>query len=168
VFRSWSLIDIHSLQEHVRDLFKEAFGVSMDDEFLLIGGETREQVDAFSAGGSGPNPDDLKWDFSSSPSSDWNKAVIQYLLQRLKTMKEREEWTTQPRSDEYWADAISQKFRRIKTNLSSAKPQICNDRLIETAPEIANRLMEQREGKLQKARINERRLNVRSSCPSQS
>ncbi|KAG9315639.1 hypothetical protein JVU11DRAFT_3281 [Chiua virens] len=145
--------------EHVRDLFKEAFGISTDDEFLLVGGVSRERVQAFLDGGSGPDPDDLQWDFSRPATSVWNQVVISELVQQLKMKRREEKWSTQPRSDEYWEDAIAQKFARIKARLSSAKPRVRDDSSIETEQEIAKRLLREKDERLQKARKDERRLS---------
>lgn len=62
---------------------------------------------------------------------------------------------TQLRSDEYWEDAISQKFCWIKTRLSSTKPCVCDDSSIKTEQEIMERLVKEKEEKLWKARRDE-------------
>ncbi|KAI9453064.1 hypothetical protein HD554DRAFT_2179639 [Boletus coccyginus] len=68
--------------QHVCTLFTNAFGTSIDEEFLVINGVSHEKIQAFLDGGDeGPDPDDLQWNFNHVVSSGWNKAVISCLIQ---------------------------------------------------------------------------------------
>lgn len=122
----------------------------------MVNGVSCEKAQAFLDGGDqGPDPDDLQWDFNHAASSGWNKAVISCLIQRLKAMRQVEQWMTQPKSNEYWEDAISQKFACIKTHLSGAKPRVCDDNSMETEQETVERLVKQKAEFPRKARRDE-------------
>jgi hypothetical protein len=150
------------LQEHVRDLFNDAFNVTKDEDYILLQSPSKEDLATFSeTRSSGPDPSDLRWDFNHPPSSDWNQAVIHILMRKLVIMREENEWTTAPRSDIYWEDAITQKLNRIRTLVCKAKPRIQGDNLVETELQVAERLMRTKEESLKKARRDARRVTVR-------
>ncbi|KAI6133432.1 hypothetical protein EDD16DRAFT_1699541 [Pisolithus croceorrhizus] len=55
---------------YVRDLFKAAFTVTQDEEFLRCGGVSDQVAKAFAEGtGPGPDPSHLQWDFKHPASS---------------------------------------------------------------------------------------------------
>ncbi|KAG1879001.1 hypothetical protein F4604DRAFT_1679861 [Suillus subluteus] len=65
---------------NVRDLFKEAFHLTKDDEYMLHVGASREAISSFMGGlGSGPDPLALQWDMTTTHKSDWNQKVIDLL-----------------------------------------------------------------------------------------
>ncbi|KAF9233651.1 hypothetical protein BU15DRAFT_66405 [Melanogaster broomeanus] len=126
--------------EHVHDLFNDAFNVTKDEDYLLLHSPSKEDLAAFSgACSNGPSPTDLRWDFNHPPSLDWNQAVIHILMQKLVIMCKENEWTTAPRSDIYWEDAITQKFNRIRSL-------------------VAERLIRAKDESLKKARRDARRV----------
>ncbi|KAI6095030.1 hypothetical protein F5141DRAFT_1222634 [Pisolithus sp. B1] len=66
---------------HVRDLFKMAFKVTQDEDFLQCGGASSQVTKVFVQGtGPGPDPSHLQWDFNHPASSPWNQAVISQLM----------------------------------------------------------------------------------------
>ncbi|KAI6132496.1 hypothetical protein EDD16DRAFT_1699642 [Pisolithus croceorrhizus] len=136
---------------HVRDLFKTAFKVTQDEDFLQCGGASSQVTKAFVQGtGPGPDPSHLQWDFNHPASSPWNQAVISQLMCLLVDM--RQNWTVETRSDEYWTGKIKQKFARIKRRVDRAKPRVRDDLSVETNAEVAARLANHKDETLMKAR----------------
>lgn len=122
---------------------------------LLVDGASSEEIKAYSQNHQGgPQPSDLRWDFNSSASSEWNKAVVSHSVQILKSMQKEEKWLTQAKSDQYWEDAISQKFNHLRSVHSKAKPRVRDDDSIETEVEVAARLVRVKEESLKKARMD--------------
>ncbi|KAI6102072.1 hypothetical protein F5141DRAFT_1217624 [Pisolithus sp. B1] len=141
---------------HVRDLFKTAFKVTQDEDFLQCGGASSQVTKAFVQGtGPGPDPSHLQWDFNHPASSPWNQAVISQLMCLLVDM--RQNWTVETRSDEYWTGKIKQKFARIKRRVDRAKPRVRDDLSVETNAEVAARLANHKDETLMKARRDMRR-----------
>ena len=91
--------------------------------------------------GPGPDPIDLQWDFTSPVSSLWNQAVIEILLDKLHALCAEEKWTTKPRSDEYWKEAIKQKFNQIKVIWTKGRPERLKTGILETPTQVVARLM---------------------------
>ncbi|KAI6126527.1 hypothetical protein F5141DRAFT_1209787 [Pisolithus sp. B1] len=121
---------------HVRDLFKMAFKVTQDEDFLQCGGASSQVTKVFVQGtGPGPDPSHLQWDFNHPASSPWNQAVISQLMCLLVDM--RQNWTIETRSDEYWTGKIKQKFAWIKRCVDRAKPRVHDDLSVETNAEVA-------------------------------
>ncbi|KAI6011345.1 hypothetical protein EDC04DRAFT_2580541, partial [Pisolithus marmoratus] len=99
----------------VRELFGNVFSVTRDEDFLSHESPSHEVVMSFTEGdGPGPDPINLQWDFTGPVSSLWNQAVIEILLDKLHALCAEEKWTTKPRSDEYWKEAIKQKLMHTK------------------------------------------------------
>ncbi|KAI6131170.1 hypothetical protein EV401DRAFT_1884065 [Pisolithus croceorrhizus] len=141
---------------HVRDLFKTAFKVTQDEDFLQCGGASSQVTKAFVQGtGPGPDPSHLQWDFNHPASSPWNQAVISQLMCLLVDMQQN--WTVETRSDEYWTGKIKQKFARIKRRVDRAKPRVRDDLSVETNAEVAARLANHKDETLMKARRDMRR-----------
>jgi hypothetical protein len=80
-------------------------------------------------------------------------------------MHQEEKWLTQPRSDPYWANAISQKFSRLRSVYLKAKPRVCDNNSVETKVEAAERLVREKEESLKKARMDSRRAAVSFAIP---
>ncbi|KAI6097969.1 hypothetical protein EDD16DRAFT_1718879 [Pisolithus croceorrhizus] len=136
---------------HIRDLFKMAFKVTQDEDFLQCGGASSQVTKAFVQGtGPGPNPSHLQWDFNHPASSPWNQAVISQLMCLLVDM--RQNWTVETRSDKYWTGKIKQKFARIKRCVDRAKPRVHDDLSVEMNAEVAARLANHKDETLMKAR----------------
>ena len=85
----------------------------------------------------------------------WNQSVLEFLLIKLTEMWLERGWTTQPRSDAYWRDAVGRKFRWIKNLWEKSQP-----RAGETASQTAVRLMEAKDVKLKKVCADTRRRAV--------
>ena len=112
-----------------------------------------EEVQSFSENlGPGPDPLDLRWDFRHPASSDWNQAVIAVLMEQLSEMREREAWTTLPKSDEYWKAAIIEKYGQIKILVDSMSPHRKDDGSLEMLQEATMRAMQEKNTKLKKTR----------------
>ncbi|KAI6030078.1 hypothetical protein EDC04DRAFT_2605587 [Pisolithus marmoratus] len=110
--------------EHVRELLGNIFSVTRDKDFLSHESPSHEVVMSFTEGnGPGPDPINLQWDFTGPVSSLWNQAVIEILLDKLHALCAEEKWTTKPRSNEYWKEAIKQKFNRIKVIWTKGRPK---------------------------------------------
>ncbi|KIM55528.1 hypothetical protein SCLCIDRAFT_30313 [Scleroderma citrinum Foug A] len=139
--------------EHVRNLFQEVFDHSTDEQFINHDLPTRKEVTAFTRGdGAGPTMLGLHWDLASSMSMPWNQSVLEFLLVKLTEMRLERGWTTQPRSDAYWRDAVGRKFRWIKNLWEKSQPHAG-----ETASQTAVRLMEAKDAKLKKVCADTRR-----------
>ena len=145
------MTNLRPTQGHVRDLFKTAFKVNQDEDFLQCNGVSSQEAKAFAEEtGPGPDPSQLRWDFNHPASSPWNQAVISQLMRLLTDM--RQKWTVEPRSDEYWIDKITEKFNRIKRRVNRAKSHVLDDLSIETSVDVAARLADERDKVLMKAR----------------
>ncbi|KAI6027160.1 hypothetical protein EDC04DRAFT_2605921 [Pisolithus marmoratus] len=129
-------------QEHVRELFGNIFLVTRDEDFLSHESPSHEVVMSFTEGNSpGPDPINLQWDFTSPVSSLWNQAVIEILLDKLHALCTEEKWTTKPRSDKYWKEAIKQKFNQIKVIWTKGRPKRLKTGILETPAQVVARLM---------------------------
>ncbi|KAI5986063.1 hypothetical protein EDC04DRAFT_2913529 [Pisolithus marmoratus] len=91
--------------------------------------------------GPGPDPINLQWDFTGPVSSLWNQAVVEILLDKLHVSCTEEKWTTKPRSNEYWKEAIKQKFSWIKVIWTKGRPKRLETGILETPAQVAARLM---------------------------
>ena len=146
-----STTNLRPIQAHVRDVFKTAFMVNQDEDFLQCNGVSTQEAKAFTEEtGPGPNPSWLRWDFNHPVSSPWNQAVISQLMHLLSDMQQK--WTVKPRSDAYWIDKIMEKFNRIKTRVNRAKSHVLGDLSVETSADVAARLADERDKVLMKAR----------------
>ena len=115
-----------------------------------------EELTSFEKG-SGPGPEllDLHWDFTSPLSTPWNQAVVDLLVHKLGEMRVEKGWTTQPRSDAYWRDAIGNKFVSIKRLWTKSQP-----RAGESASQTTTQLMKLKHAGLKKTRADMRRRAV--------
>ncbi|KAI6006409.1 hypothetical protein EDC04DRAFT_2548020, partial [Pisolithus marmoratus] len=126
----------------VRELFSNIFSVTRDKDFLSHESPSHKVVMSFTKGdGPGPDPINLQWDFTGPVSSLWNQAVIEILLDKLHALCTEEKWTTKPRSDKYWKEAIKQKFNRIKVTWTKGRPKRLETGILETPAQVAARLM---------------------------
>ncbi|KAI6106016.1 hypothetical protein EV401DRAFT_1892858 [Pisolithus croceorrhizus] len=129
--------------EHVRELFSIAFLVMGDEDFLSYESPSHEVVMSFAEGvGPGPDPINLQWDFSSPVSLDWNQAVVDILLNKLHKLSTEEKWTTMLRSNEYWKEAMKQKFNWVKVIWNKGRPRRLENDILETPVQVATRLMQ--------------------------
>ncbi|KAI6040820.1 hypothetical protein EDC04DRAFT_2539772, partial [Pisolithus marmoratus] len=148
----------------VRELFGNVFSVTRDEDFLSHESPSHEVVMSFTEGdGPGPDPIDLQWDFTGPVSSLWNQAVVEILLDKLHALCTEEKWTTKPRSDEYWKEAIKQKFNWIKVIWTKGRPKRLETGILETPAQVAARLMHTKMDDLKDTRKDTRRM-CRSSC----
>ncbi|KAI6009212.1 hypothetical protein EDC04DRAFT_2610649 [Pisolithus marmoratus] len=117
------------------ELFGNIFLVTRDEDFLSHESPSHEVVMSFTKGNRhGPDPINLQWDFTGPVSLLWNQAVIKILL-------DKREWTTKLRSDEYWKEAIKQKFNWIKVIWTKGRPKRLKTGILETPTQVAARLM---------------------------
>ncbi|KAI6115760.1 hypothetical protein EDD16DRAFT_1520543 [Pisolithus croceorrhizus] len=132
-------------------VFKTAFRVTQDEDFLQCGGAPSQVIKVFAEGtGPGPDTSHLQWDFNHPTSSPWNQAVISQLMCLLVDMQNN--WTIETRSDQYWAGKITQKLTWIKKCFDRAKPCVCDNLSVETSAEVATRLVNHKDETLMKAR----------------
>ena len=161
------MTNLRPTQGHVRDLFKTAFKVNQDEDFLQCNGMSSQEAKAFAEEtGPSPDPSQLQWDFNHPASSPWNQAVISQLMHLLTDM--RQKWTVEPRSDEYWIDKITEKFNQIKRRVNRAKSHVLDNLSIETSADVAARLADERDKVLMKARRDMWRRTVSNFYSSQS
>ncbi|KAI6106407.1 hypothetical protein EDD16DRAFT_1523966 [Pisolithus croceorrhizus] len=154
-------------QEHVREVFNNVFSVTGNRDFLSFESPLHEVVMSFAEGsGPGPDPINLQWDFSSPVSSVWNQAVVNILLNKLHELGMEEWWATTPRSDEYWKEAIKQKFNQIKVMWNKGRPQRLENDILETPAEVAARLMQEKNERSQDSTEGYAQGSSKSSCCS--
>ncbi|KAG1846394.1 hypothetical protein DFJ58DRAFT_843473 [Suillus subalutaceus] len=126
---------------NVRDLFKEAFHLTKDDEYMLYEGASREAISLFIGGmGPGPDPLALQWDMMTTHKSDWNQEVIDLLYSLYMTMQERNHWTG--RSQQSIRRDIAQKFDQCRRYWRKARPQVLSDGTHETMQQVGDRLVD--------------------------
>ncbi|KAI6102098.1 hypothetical protein F5141DRAFT_1065614 [Pisolithus sp. B1] len=151
--------------EHVRELFSIAFSVMGDEDFLSYESPSCEVVMSFAEGiGPGPDPINLQWDFSGPVSSVWNQAVVDILLSKLHELSTEEKWTTTPRSDKYWKEAIKQKFNRVKVIWNKGRPRRLENDILETPAQVATRLMQGKTDNLRTVQKDMRRVAKFHCC----
>ncbi|KAI6028172.1 hypothetical protein EDC04DRAFT_2527099, partial [Pisolithus marmoratus] len=99
----------------VRKLFKEKFGFTHDTEFIAYDSADRSDVHAYEyEDGPGPDVDSPIFDPMHGPSSVWNIAVIDNLLQALQAECNNENWPVRW-SDAYLRTLIVDHYKRLRT-----------------------------------------------------
>jgi hypothetical protein len=146
-------------QANVRDLFKEAFHLVKDDEYMLHEGAAREAVSLFEGGiGPGPDPLALQWDMTTTHKSDWNQKVIDHLCSLYMTMQESNHWTG--RSQQSIRTDIIHKFDQCRKCWRKARPQVFSDGTHETMQQVGDRLVDHTNERLRLARVLSCRTTV--------
>ncbi|KAI6095071.1 hypothetical protein F5141DRAFT_967601, partial [Pisolithus sp. B1] len=112
--------------------------------------------------GPGPDANAPAFDLMHSPSSLWNGAIIDSVLQELQTRCRDENWPIH-RSDTYLRALIVDRYRRLRTVWRKAQPKLTEKGTLETPAETETRLVAERETVLKANRQTTRRRNV---CPS--
>ncbi|OBZ69818.1 hypothetical protein A0H81_10346 [Grifola frondosa] len=154
------LTSTHMLQAHVRSLFKDAYGISSDDDFLVHEPPSPRTVQAYSRStGNGPTPEDLRLDTQGKLDSDWNQKLFHVLLQRLRQRRDEENWQLPQRSDAYFLDMIRDRAKRLRDVWRTSQPRATIDGHPETATQIEERMLLRTSTALKKARHRTRRHN---------
>jgi len=144
-------------QEHVRNLFKNVYGIECNEDFRGYSSATVKQVKDFEGEGAGPSDDYPWWDMRGTKTSAWNDAVIGILIESLLAKLEE----LSPKSREYWENAIGEKFTRIKAVWTKAQPQMMDVGEVEDPDEVEERRIKDAEKRLKRIRVQEWRVNVR-------
>ncbi|OBZ69945.1 hypothetical protein A0H81_10365 [Grifola frondosa] len=145
---------------HVRSLFKDAYGISSDDDFLVHEPPSPRTVQAYSRStGNGPTPEDLRLDTQGKLDSDWNQKLFHVLLQRLRQRRDEENWQLPQRSDAYFLDMIRDRAKRLRDVWRTSQPRATIDGHPETATQIEERMLLRTSTALKKARHRTRRHN---------
>ncbi|TDL13165.1 hypothetical protein BD410DRAFT_847262 [Rickenella mellea] len=146
--------------ELVRVIFKETFNVDGDDGFVLHETALPELVLAHQEGMANdePNKDDLHFDMTAGPDSEWNAAVIQILLEKLQDACEGVDGLDS-RSDAYLVDILKDKYARVRAVYLKGTPRMKESGKNETAREVAGRVKRDKDSANKKARTRERRIN---------
>jgi hypothetical protein len=144
-----------ALKATCRQVFKDEFGVNNDDDF--VGKESADPADVreFEACGY-PRPDEnnLIFDFKSGPRSDWNAAVVDILVEKLRDR------STIPKSDAYLVDLVEERYGRIRLSWKRSLPRTTDEGVKETPDTWEDRILKDKELQLKNARRRERRKTV--------
>lgn len=135
-------------QKRVRDVFKEKFGVSNDEEYSLHDPPSQQEVRAFELEkATGPDPTNPRIDMRGKINSTWNAKVTEILLAEL----QKKDWEGMPgRSEAYMVDMIESKLERARSSWRTAQPKL-KDGEPETIAEVERRMVE---GKEERGKIN--------------
>lgn len=143
----------------VRKLFKDKFNFTNDTEF--IGYESADPRDVHAheyEDGPGPDANAPAFDLMHGPSSLWNGAIIDSVLQELQTRCRDENWPIH-RSDTYLRALIVDRYRRLRTVWRKAQPKLTEKGTLETPAETETQLVAERETVLKANRQTTRRCN---------
>jgi hypothetical protein len=151
-------------QSAVRATFGAVFGTGGTKEFYCHESAEPEDVEAFiDEEGVGPVVKDLHFDMNAGKTSRWNQHAFSLLLEVLKSVIAEDD--DQP-SDTYLIGLIQNRFIRCRDVWRTAQAKPKEDGSVETADEVANRLIEQNSQMNAYRRQNTRRINVRDCIPS--
>ncbi|KAI6023376.1 hypothetical protein EDC04DRAFT_2606768 [Pisolithus marmoratus] len=128
----------------VRKLFKEKFGFAHDTEFIAYNSADPSDVHAYEyEDGPGPDVDSPIFDLMHGPSSVWNIAVIDNLLQALQAECNNENWPV-CWSDAYLRTLIVDHYKRLRTMWRKAQPKLTVKGILEMPAETETRLVAER------------------------
>ncbi|KIK20280.1 hypothetical protein PISMIDRAFT_13113 [Pisolithus microcarpus 441] len=143
----------------VHKLFKDKFNFTNDTEF--IGYESADPRDVHASeyeDGPGPDMNSPVFDLMHSPSSLWNGAIIDNILQDLQTRCRNENWPIH-RSDTYLRTLVVDRYRRLRTVWRKAQPKLTEKGTLEMPAETETRLVAERETLLKANRQTTHRHN---------
>jgi len=145
-------------QKRVRDLFKERFDVTNNEEYSLHDPPSQQEVRAFTLGtGPGPDPEDPRIDMTGKKNSAWNSRLVDILLEELL----KKDWDGMPaRSEAYMLDLVESKLERARSVWRNAQPKLKDSGAAETLVEVEKRMVESKEGQSKLNRAYSRRKNV--------
>ncbi|KAI6030222.1 hypothetical protein EDC04DRAFT_2898474 [Pisolithus marmoratus] len=128
-------------KNEVRKLFKEKFGFTHDTEFIAYDSADPSDVHAYEyEDGPGPDVNSPVFDLMHGPSSVWNIAVIDNLLQALQAECNNENWPVH-QSDAYLRTLIVDRYKRLRTMWRKAQPKLMAKGILETPAETETRLV---------------------------
>jgi hypothetical protein len=136
------------------------FGVKQDDDFAMYNTAPPAIIQAYNDGdGNGPDPDHLQLDMAGGAESQWNKAALGILLEKLKETRRAERWPLPDRSDSYLADLIRERYKRAAAVWQSSQRKTSSGTL-ETWEQVEKRLVAKKDLQLVNNRHGTRRRNV--------
>ncbi|KAI6141050.1 hypothetical protein BKA82DRAFT_3948957, partial [Pisolithus tinctorius] len=94
--------------------------------------------------GPGPDSDALVFDMMRNANSPWNSAIIDLLLQELRTRSTEENWPT-VRSERYLRALLVDRYKRLRMTWRKAQPKLTKHGIVETPAETEAQLIEERE-----------------------
>jgi hypothetical protein len=148
------------VQRETRDLFREKFGVSKDEEFAFYEPPLEDEVELFDRmdeSATGPDPSNLKFDFDKDVSSRWNQSVILQLVEELERNSREDRLPDVPKF--YLEHLVIEKFKRCKGFWNQAKRRAIGSE-IETWDEVEMRMKGTMTKHGEAARRRERRVKV--------
>ena len=148
-------------QDIARDVFKKAFHVDGDDDFMGHESVDPTLVKAYESGGAGPDKRNLRFDMTSGPKHQWNRAVLMILMKKLKKACKESRLRVPERSEAYYLDILSDRYKRARVAWKRAQPKLTDGDTLETPAEVEERLLKGKETQLRQARTKERRVAVR-------
>ena len=149
------------MKELNRQIFKDAFGITQDEDFIHYRSADPQQVSHYDNGEEeGPDPKNLRFDMRSLGRSLWNGQVIEILADRFIDQAKEMPYVPQ-RPRKYVEQMILDKFNRCQMIWRSAQPKRSDTGDLETLEEVESRLNESKEITLTRQRHTTRRNQVR-------
>lgn len=143
----------------MRRLFKDAFNISQDDDFIAHDAPSQEDIYAYEhEDGPGPDLKNLAFDLKNGSKTPWNSKIIDLLLGELWRRGNTEGWPS--RSEAYLREIIQDRYRRLRTVWKAAQPKITGKGAPETPAEVEVRLIAKKDQTLKVTRQTTRRKNV--------
>jgi hypothetical protein len=147
-------------KELCRDLFKDKFQVSTDDDFVTHKSADPALVLAHSQGQAAPDPKDLHFDMKAGPNSAWNSVVIDILVSKLEKRRGKAVYNIPQRSREYLEDLVRDRYNRVRSSWKRGQPKLTDAGVRETPEQVENRLLTRKDQQCLAARTRERRVLV--------
>jgi len=151
------------LQAAIRQLFKEVFDVSQDEDFAYHQEASSQQVHDFINGtGDGPDPNDPRLDMKEPLTNGWNKEIAKILLEKFRQCQKilLPHLRVPPRSDAYLEKLIMEKLVRCRYYWIKSRLQRNGEDQWETPEQVEIRLITKKEQMLHAQRQETRRNNV--------
>ncbi|TDL19961.1 hypothetical protein BD410DRAFT_841728 [Rickenella mellea] len=140
-----------------RKVFKAAFDVQGDEDFMAHGPIKPEVLEAHERGDTAPDPNNLRFDLKHDCKSSWNSAVLRILAERVKAAYKTQS-PSSARPDAYFLDLVQEKYGRVRKAWRMAQAHVNDSGDEETQTDIETRLTVRRDAELKRARFRERRV----------
>jgi hypothetical protein len=151
----------HDSQQGIcRNIFKDAFDVQRDDDFLNY-----DSLDSDGMSTTEIDMENLRLDMNKGANNEWNEAVLHILVKRVE--KAHQHARLPERSREYFEDLVRDKFERARTYWRKGRRRITADCVLETPDEVAARIESTKDRELAGARDRERKAAVCAHSSSQ-
>lgn len=116
---------------------------------------------AHKAGLAAPDKANLHFDMKHGPNSEWNQAVIDILVCKVKKIHRHSKYKRVVRTQGYLEDLVSEKYKRVRGLWRAGQPRKNDMDVPETPEELESRMLRDKERQLTNHRTRERRVAVR-------